>query len=166
MPSAVAGRAVTVFMCGDVMTGRGVDQILPHPGDPRLREPYGRDARAYVRLVENVAGPVAQPADVTWPWGNALTVLERLAPDVRVINVETSITRSKTFAPGKDIHYRMSPANIGCLTTARPDVCALAMTTRSTSAGQGWPRPSRCCPVPGLRPAGAGYNQTAFRRPP
>ena len=22
---------------GDVMTGRGVDQILPHPGGPRLR---------------------------------------------------------------------------------------------------------------------------------
>ena len=27
-----------MFLCGDVMTGRGVDQILPHPGDPRLRE--------------------------------------------------------------------------------------------------------------------------------
>jgi poly-gamma-glutamate capsule biosynthesis protein CapA/YwtB (metallophosphatase superfamily) len=38
---------VTVFACGDVMPGRGVDQILPHPGDPELREPYVRDARAY-----------------------------------------------------------------------------------------------------------------------
>ena len=30
-------RAVTLFLCGDVMLGRGVDQILLHPGDPTLR---------------------------------------------------------------------------------------------------------------------------------
>ena len=23
---------ITLFLCGDVMTGRGVDQVLPHPG--------------------------------------------------------------------------------------------------------------------------------------
>ena len=27
---------ITIFMCGDVMTGRGIDQILPHPSDPIL----------------------------------------------------------------------------------------------------------------------------------
>ena len=32
--------AITLFLCGDVMTGRGIDQVLPHPGDPRLHEPY------------------------------------------------------------------------------------------------------------------------------
>ena len=165
MPSAVAGRVVTVFMCGDVMTGRGVDQILPHPGDPRLREPYVRDARAYVRLVENVAGPVPQPADVTWPWGDALTVLERLAPDVRVINVETSITRSKTFAPGKDIHYRMSPANIGCLTTARPDVCALANNHTLDFGRAGLAETIAVLSGAGLRPAGAGYDQNSVQAP-
>jgi poly-gamma-glutamate synthesis protein (capsule biosynthesis protein) len=31
---------VTLFLCGDVMTGRGVDQILPHPSKPELHEPY------------------------------------------------------------------------------------------------------------------------------
>ena len=36
---------LTIFLCGDVMTGRGVDQILPHPGDPTLREPVVDDAR-------------------------------------------------------------------------------------------------------------------------
>jgi poly-gamma-glutamate synthesis protein (capsule biosynthesis protein) len=25
---------ITIFMCGDVMTGRGIDQILPNPSDP------------------------------------------------------------------------------------------------------------------------------------
>jgi poly-gamma-glutamate synthesis protein (capsule biosynthesis protein) len=23
---------VTLFLCGDVMLGRGIDQVLPHPG--------------------------------------------------------------------------------------------------------------------------------------
>ncbi len=31
---------VTLFLCGDVMTGRGIDQVLPHPGNPRICEPY------------------------------------------------------------------------------------------------------------------------------
>jgi hypothetical protein len=34
----VADGVVTVFACGDVMPGRGVDQVLPHPGDQELRE--------------------------------------------------------------------------------------------------------------------------------
>src|SRR5262249_13534907 len=45
----MAAGLVTLFVSGDVMLGRGVDQILPHPSDPRLRETYARDARAYVR---------------------------------------------------------------------------------------------------------------------
>ena len=48
----MAGGLVTLFVCGDVMLGRGVDQVLPHPGDPGLRERSAGDARAYVRLAE------------------------------------------------------------------------------------------------------------------
>src|SRR5713101_5847671 len=73
------------------MTGRGVDQVLPHPGDPELRERYAADARAYVRLAERAHGPIPRPAGFAWPWGDALPVLEDVAPDVRVINLETSI---------------------------------------------------------------------------
>jgi poly-gamma-glutamate synthesis protein (capsule biosynthesis protein) len=36
---------LTLFLSGDVMLGRGIDQILPHPGDPALRERYMVDAR-------------------------------------------------------------------------------------------------------------------------
>ena len=117
---------MTMFLCGDVMTGRGVDQILPHPGDPQLRESYVREATGYVALAEAASGPVPRPVGPAWPWGDALAVLGDLAPDVRLINLETSITRNGDFAPGKQVHYRMNPANIGCLTVAQPDVCALA----------------------------------------
>ena len=47
-----------LFLCGDVMTGRGIDQILPHPGKPQLHEPWIRDARDYVRLAERENGPI------------------------------------------------------------------------------------------------------------
>jgi poly-gamma-glutamate capsule biosynthesis protein CapA/YwtB (metallophosphatase superfamily) len=117
---------VTLFLCGDVMTGRGVDQILPHPGDPELREPYVRDARDYVRLAERVNGPIPKPVDFEWPWGDALTVLDEAAPDLRVVNLETSVTRRGEPDADKRLHYRMSPRNLPCLTVARPNVCALA----------------------------------------
>src|SRR5262249_53390258 len=51
-----AEDSVTLFLCGDVMTGRGVDQVLPHPGSPVLHEPYIRDAREYVKLAERANG--------------------------------------------------------------------------------------------------------------
>jgi poly-gamma-glutamate synthesis protein (capsule biosynthesis protein) len=117
---------VTVFLCGDVMTGRGVDQILPHPGDPRLHEPYVRDARTYVALAEQENGPIPRPVDFAWPWGDALHVLDREAPDVRLINLETSVTGDGERDVAKQLHYRMSPGNVPCLTAARPDACALA----------------------------------------
>ena len=88
------GTAITLFLCGDVMTGRAVDQVLPHPGDPRLYEPYVRDARQYVQLAEAVNGPIGGPVDFAYIWGDALEALERLSPDIRLINLETAITAS------------------------------------------------------------------------
>ena len=29
-------KYITLFMAGDVMTGRGIDQILPHPSNPAI----------------------------------------------------------------------------------------------------------------------------------
>ena len=109
---------LTVFLCGDVMTRRGIDQILPRPVDPTLREASVDDARTYVALGENVNGPIPRPVDFSWPWGDALPIVEELAPDVRLINLETSIMADGQFAPGKAVHCRMSPNNIGCLTVA------------------------------------------------
>jgi poly-gamma-glutamate synthesis protein (capsule biosynthesis protein) len=117
---------VTMLLCGDVMLGRGIDQILPRPGNPELREAHVRDARTYVRLAEALNGPIPRPVDVAWPWGDALPVIEGFAPDARVVNLETSVTRSDDFAPGKAVHYRMDPANLACLSALRPDACVLA----------------------------------------
>lgn len=118
--------AVTLFLCGDVMTGRGIDQILPHPAAPRLHEAYARSALDYVELAECASGPLARAVDFTYVWGDALAELERRKPDVRIVNLETAVTRSDAAWPGKAVHYRMHPENVPCLESALIDCCVLA----------------------------------------
>jgi len=120
-----AATPLSLFLCGDVMTGRAIDQILPHPSRPALHESYMHDARGYLVLAERANGDIPHPAPFAYIWGNALAELERRRPALRIVNLETSVTRSDTPWP-KGINYRMHPDNIGCLTAARIDCCTLA----------------------------------------
>jgi len=119
-------KAITIFLCGDVMTGRGIDQVLPHAGDPSLHESYVKDARKYVELAEKVNGFIQKPVDWPYIWGDAIEELKRVAPDIRIINLETSVTTSNEYWRNKGIHYRMQPQNIPVITAAKVNVCALA----------------------------------------
>lgn len=157
--------ATSLFLCGDVMLGRGIDQILAHPGDPALREPLVRDARTYIGLAEAVNGPIRRPVDVTWPWGDALPLLDRAAPEARIVNLETSITTSDDFAAGKGVHYRMHPANAGCLTVARPDVCVLANNHVLDFGRAGLAETLDVLAAAGVPVTGAGPGRAAARRP-
>ena len=47
----IAGK-YQAFLCGDVMTGRGIDQIMAHPSDAILYEPSITSAVDYVGLAE------------------------------------------------------------------------------------------------------------------
>jgi poly-gamma-glutamate capsule biosynthesis protein CapA/YwtB (metallophosphatase superfamily) len=152
-------------LTGDVMTGRGVDQVLPAPGDPRLWEQYADSARDYVELVEAVSGPVPLPVDFTWPWGDALTVLDEIAPDLRVVNLETSVTSSDEFWPGKGVHYRMHPGNVACLTAAGLDACALANNHVLDFGVRGLVETLDVLSRAGLNPVGAGHDEDEARRP-
>ncbi|MGC9540598.1 CapA family protein [Streptomyces sp. UG1] len=152
----MSGATVTLFVCGDVMLGRGVDQILARPGDPELREGYVTDARAYVSMAESVSGPVPAPVDPSWPWGESLRLMEANGPDVRIVNLETSVTRSDDFEPGKAVHYRMHPANLPALTVARPDVCVLANNHVRDFGRAGLRETLDVLHGAGLRTAGAG----------
>ncbi|MFF9869772.1 CapA family protein [Streptomyces sp. NPDC013953] len=161
----VAPEPVTLFLCGDVMLGRGIDQILPHPGDPTLWEEYIRDARAYVELAEAVNGPVPRPVDWTWPWGDALALLDGAAPDARVLNLETAVTRSDDRAEGKPVLYRMHPGNLPCLAAARPDVCVLANNHVLDFGRRGLRETLDVLAGGGLRAAGAGRDAEEAWRP-
>ena len=119
-------RLVTMFLSGDVMTGRGIDQVLPHPNDPKIYEEYVRNADRYVELAEAVNGPIPRPVDFSYIWGDALDEFDRVAPDVRIVNLETAVTKSDDYWKGKGINYRMHPENLPCITAAKIDCCALA----------------------------------------
>jgi poly-gamma-glutamate synthesis protein (capsule biosynthesis protein) len=108
------------------MTGRGIDQVLPHPSNPRIYEPYVSDASEYVRIAEKAFGPIQKPLGFTSVWGDALVQLDQRAPDVRVINLETALTKSEDYWKGKAINYRMNPANAPVLSAAGINVVALA----------------------------------------
>jgi len=117
---------LTIFLSGDVMTGRGIDQMLARPVDPQLHESYVKDAREYVKLAERKHGEIKRPADDRSIWGFALDVLDALHPVARIINLETAVTTSDRHWKGKAVHYRMSPKNVGCLTGAGIDCATLA----------------------------------------
>lgn len=151
-------KPVTLFLCGDVMTGRGVDQILPHPCESGLHEPHVKDARDYVRLAEAASGPVPRPVEFPYVWGDALAALDRVAPEARIVNLETSVTRSEEHWPGKGIHYRMSPANVPCLTAARIDCCTLANNHVLDWGYPGLVETLETLRHAGLKIAGAGYD--------
>ncbi|WP_225884574.1 CapA family protein [Streptomyces sp. fd1-xmd] len=159
------GAQVTLFLAGDVMLGRGVDQILPHPGDPALPEVYVRDARTYVELAEAVNGAVPRRVPYAWPWGEALAVLDAAAPDARIVNLETSVTVSDDLAPGKAVHYRMHPANLPALAVARPDVSVLANNHVMDYGRRGLAETLDVLAAAGLRTAGAGRDLDEARRP-
>ena len=117
---------IKIFLAGDVMTGRGIDQVLPHPGNPVIYESYMKDARGYIKIAEEVNGPIGYPVSFAYIWGDALAELNRVAPDVRIINLETSVTRSDDYWKSKGINYRMHPENVYSFTAAGIDVCSLA----------------------------------------
>jgi poly-gamma-glutamate synthesis protein (capsule biosynthesis protein) len=59
-------KPICMFLSGDVMTRRGIDQVLPHPAVPALYEPFVRDARDYVQLAESAHGLIPRPVDFAY----------------------------------------------------------------------------------------------------
>jgi len=156
--SSGADKTVTLFLCGDVMTGRGIDQVLPHPGDPLIHENYMKSALGYVDIAEEVNGPIPKPVDFSYIWGDALGELDGKAPDLRIINLETSVTTSVDFWPRKGIHYRMHPDNTPVISTAGIDCCVLANNHVLDWGYQGLEETLDTLREAGLQISGAGRN--------
>ena len=155
---------MTLFLGGDVMTGRGIDQVLPHPGDPQLHESYATSALDYVALAETANGPIPKPVDFAYVWGDALTELDRRRPEVRVINLETAVTNSA--APElKGINYRMSPENVGVLAAAGVDCCILANNHVLDWGENGLLQTLKTLDDAGVKRAGAGRTRQEAQAP-
>jgi poly-gamma-glutamate synthesis protein (capsule biosynthesis protein) len=155
---------IKLFLAGDVMLGRGIDQVLPHPGDPRIYEPYVASAEGYVALAERAHGSIPRPADFSYVWGDALAALREAQPDARLVNLETSITKSARYAR-KEIHYKMNPENVPCLKAASVDCCALANNHVLDWGRAGLLETLDTLAQAGIRGVGAGRNAAAASAP-
>jgi poly-gamma-glutamate capsule biosynthesis protein CapA/YwtB (metallophosphatase superfamily) len=49
-----------------------------------------------------------------------------VVPDLRIVNLETSVTKCDDYWKSKGINYRMNPENIPCITAGKIDCCSLA----------------------------------------
>ena len=82
-----------------------------------------------------------------------------------MINLETSNTRSAEHAPGKPVHYRMSPDNLPAVGVARPDACALTNNHVPDFGRAGLRETLHCLADAGLPAVGAGRDTAEARRP-
>ena len=157
-------RPITLFLCGDVMTGRGIDQVLPHPSSPRLHEPYVQSALDYVEMAESANGRILKPVDFPYVWGDAAEELTRVAPDARIVNLETSITTCEEYDP-KGINYRMHPANTPCLSAVKIDCCILANNHVLDWGRSGLKETLATLQAAGMKTAGAGPSLAEAVKP-
>ncbi len=146
------------------MTGRGIDQVLPHPSNPRIHEPVVKSALRYVSLAERANGPIRRGVDFSYVWGDALKEWRRVAPDVRIVNLETSVTRSDDYLP-KGINYRMHPRNVACLTAAAIDGVILANNHVLDWGQEGLVETLDTLKNAGVATAGAGRNLDEAQSP-
>jgi poly-gamma-glutamate capsule biosynthesis protein CapA/YwtB (metallophosphatase superfamily) len=146
------------------MTGRGIDQILLYPGDPKLYEAFAKSAIDYVHLAEKAHGPVPRRVAPDYVWGAALEEFDRFRPDLRVVNLETAITRSDDHLP-KGINYRMNPKNGALLSAAGIDCCILANNHVLDWGHAGLIETLESLEALGVAAAGAGRDTDEAGRP-
>ncbi|MHC2991840.1 poly-gamma-glutamate biosynthesis protein, partial [Pontibacter sp. HJ8] len=147
------------------MPGRGIDQVLPQSVHPRIYESYVQDARDYVRLAERKNGRIRRPVSYSYIWGDALAVWQQVAPDLKLINLETSVTTHAIPWPDKAVQYRMHPANIPVLAAAGIDVVSLANNHTLDWNIPGLLETLQTLQKAGIVYAGAGQDTGEARRP-
>lgn len=156
---------VKLLLAGDVMIGRGIDQVMTRPCSPALYEPAITDARDYVRLAEQAHGPIPAPCGPEYPWGEALAEMNRLAADARIVNLETALTDRGVPWPEKGIHYRSHPSNIRCLRAAGIDTCVLANNHILDWQENGLTDTLDTLSAAGITSAGAGHTRAEALEP-
>lgn len=164
-PDATGHEHLMLWLAGDVMTGRGIDQVMAHPCSPELYESWVRDAREYVKLAEKVHGRIPHPVPPEHIWGEALAEIERHQPELRLVNLETAVTSHGHPWPAKGIHYRMNPRHVDALQAARLDVCSLANNHVLDWGVDGLRDTLSTLHAAGIHTAGAGINRAAAEAP-
>lgn len=141
-------------LTGDVMLGRLIDQLLPHPvpnapSSERSIIPRLRHQHAHLKNYTPLS-----------PWGTALPLLHD--SDLTLINLETAVTNTSSPWPDKVFNYRVSPENMcAVLRAACVDYAGLA-NNHAADFGEAGLEESVCAvrETAGIASAGAGRNPT------
>ncbi|GBG61181.1 hypothetical protein CBR_g19257 [Chara braunii] len=147
------GKVSKVLVVGDVMLGRLVDQLFPtHNYDP-ADEGLGvilvrRDKESLKQLKE--MGPYL------YVWGDTLALFHSV--DLRLVNLETSVTTSSEEWPEQAFNFRMHPANVRTLKEASIDYCSLANNHILDFQVSGMRETMRTLTEAGIKFAGCGEN--------
>lgn len=153
-----------LLLAGDVMLGRGIDQIQRFPLPPVIYERYVGSALDYVMFAERKNGPIPRRVAPAYVWGDALADLEARAPDLRIVNLETAATLSAQYLP-KGINYRMNPANLPCLSAASIDCVTLANNHMLDWGTKGLLDTLEALEKAGIKTVGAGRDSEAAEAP-
>lgn len=163
-PWAKPEGCLRLFLGGDVMTGRGIDQLFAVHNDDDFGKPDHIPARNYLHWSAALHGAEMLPLRHDYIWGAALGVLDLADPDFRLVNLETAITTSADWQK-KQYNFRMHPANVACLTTAGIDCCTLANNHALDFGVAGMQETLRVLQAAGIAGVGAGSNLDEAQHP-
>ncbi|MGR7003141.1 hypothetical protein ACU686_42815 [Yinghuangia aomiensis] len=141
----MASTPVSLFLCGDVMLGRGVDQAPPHPGIRTARGVRRRCARGHCARPKPSTGPCRGRWSTRGRGGSPGGARRRAA---RRADRESRDERDlgRRLRPYKAVHYRMNPGNLRRpWPPSVPTPACSPTTTCWTSAVPGRWRRWTCC---------------------
>lgn len=154
-----------VLMTGDVMLGRGIDQILSTPSKPGIYESYIKDSRDYLQLAIKKNGSIPLKVADDYIWGYAKKVIAKEGPELTIVNLETAITTSDDFWPNKGIHYRLHPENTRVIKALGIDICTLANNHSLDWGYRGLKESIESLRSNKIYPLGAGDTRTDAEKP-
>ena len=158
---------VKLFLVGDVVLARAIDMIQPVSCDPTLYEGNGLTAHDYVTLAVEKNGPLPDKSKRgrDYVWGDAIKILDRMKPEVRIINLETSVTTSNKPWPRKCVHYKMHPQNVDIIKSGKIDCCILANNHTADWGFEGLQETLTTLTNAGISYAGAGLDLESAKAP-
>ena len=115
-------------------------------------------------MAERKNGAIGRPVPFDYVWGDAVDALAALRPSVRIVNLETAVTQADRPWP-KGINYRMSPANVRCLTAFGVDCCVVANNHVLDWGQEGLLETLHVLRAAHLNPVGAGRNREEAASP-
>ncbi|CAH1773713.1 unnamed protein product [Owenia fusiformis] len=159
---------INIFLGGNVMIGRGIDQIFPESSDPYIFEKNTQDARDYVKLAIKKNGKFYlehEKQAIEYIWGYAMKTWEKYKPDVKLINLETTLTTSDTMWPMRPTQLRAHPTNVKSLKIAGIDCCGIANDHALDYGYQGLDETVKVLKEAGIKYTGAGRCTTEAKEP-